>query len=113
MANPMYKTKAWRKLRIAAFERDGYRCQMCGVGVCGGRTHPRSAVGDHKEPHRNDPALFYALSNVQTLCKRCHDSLKQAQEKRGYSREVDPSTGWPIDNNHPANVKSRRWKPKR
>jgi len=27
---------------------------------------------DHIVPHRGDPALFWSLTNVQTLCRACH-----------------------------------------
>jgi len=46
--------------------------------------------------------LFFDYENTQSLCKRCHDSTKQAEEKRGYSIHVDED-GWPVDPNHPAN----------
>ena len=39
-------------------------------------------VADHKRPHRGDPELFWAPTNVQTLCKPCHDRVKQAEECR-------------------------------
>lgn len=71
-----YKLKAWEDLRIEVFVRDSYTCQMCG------RVTGRP-VADHIKPHRGDRDLFFAKSNVQTLCKSpCHDSLKQAQERR-------------------------------
>ena len=109
MAHPFYKTKAWRLLRAAILERDKHRCQWpgCGVGLCGGRKHKRSAVVDHKQPHRGDRSLFFASGNLWSLCKRCHDSPKQALEKRGYSKAIGPD-GWPIDKAHPVNDKDNR-----
>lgn len=32
-----------------------------------------SAVVDHIKPHRGDKTAFYNISNLQALCKRCHD----------------------------------------
>lgn len=40
-------------------------------------------VADHITPHRGDPALFWDRSNLQCLCKTCHDTAKQAEERRG------------------------------
>jgi 5-methylcytosine-specific restriction protein A len=42
-----------------------------------------ATVVDHKVPHRGDLKLFWSRSNWQTLCKQCHDSHKQRQEKSG------------------------------
>ena len=37
-------------------------------------------VVDHIRMHRGDLHLFFDPDNLQTLCKACHDSHKQAQE---------------------------------
>lgn len=72
-----YSTAAWRGLRIVTFERDGFRCRLCG------RVEGRSPmlVCDHIEPHKGDRAKFFNPKNLQTLCKPCHDSEKQRQER--------------------------------
>lgn len=72
-----YKLKAWLDLRVRVFVRDSYRCQMPGCGVVTG-----SPIADHVIPHRGDRALFFDDTNVQTLCKPCHDGRKQAEERR-------------------------------
>ncbi|MGH0001317.1 hypothetical protein ACQU0X_14665 [Pseudovibrio ascidiaceicola] len=61
----------------------------------------RFLVCDHVQPHRGDEYLFY-FGDVQTLCPDHHDIVKQREEQRGYSSQVDES-GWPVDPNHPAN----------
>lgn len=63
-------------------------------------------VVDHIIPHRGDPELFWDESNWQSLCSACHNSVKQAEEKRGYSNAVG-ANGWPIDPKHPANKKEK------
>lgn len=75
-----YKTARWQRLRLAVFYRDGYACQMPGCG----RLEPNTSllVADHKRPHRGIEALFWDEANVQTLCKSCHDSKKQALERQ-------------------------------
>jgi 5-methylcytosine-specific restriction enzyme A len=73
-----YKSTRWSKLRIKVFIRDHFTCQMC--GRIDGNTS--RLVGDHRIPHRGDEAAFFDEANVQTLCKPCHDSDKQRQERR-------------------------------
>lgn len=101
----LYRLPIWRGedgLRAQCLRRDSRLCRMCGI-LCDGKRHtPTSPVADHITPHQGDFALFAALDNLQTLCKRCHDSTKAAQEARGYSGVID-DTGWPIDPAHPAN----------
>ena len=76
-----YSLARWKRLRLKVLLRDVYTCQMPSCG----RLEPDTSqlVADHRLPHRGDPALFWDEGNVQTLCKPCHDSLKQAQERRG------------------------------
>jgi hypothetical protein len=52
--------------------------------------------------HRGNPALFFDPSNLQSLCKACHDGSKQSEERRGYVIGND-ATGRPLDPNHPWN----------
>ena len=65
-------------LRYQVLLRDLFMCQMCG------RTEPDTSrlVADHKVPHRGDEALFWDASNIQCLCKPCHDRVKQAEERQ-------------------------------
>ncbi|WP_454000759.1 HNH endonuclease [Afipia felis] len=72
-----YKTARWRALRLAIFLRDLFTCQKC--GLVEGDTS--KLVCDHKTPHRGDERLFWDEGNLQTLCKRCHNSVKQAEEQ--------------------------------
>ena len=46
----------------------------------------RATVVDHVEPHRGEWARFIDRSNLQSLCKRCHDR-KTAQEQAGKRRK--------------------------
>ena len=74
-----YKLARWARLRERVFLRDAYTCQMTGCGL----VVPRP-IADHITPHRGDPALFWPDSNVQTLCKTCHDGRKQSIERRAH-----------------------------
>ena len=77
-ARKLYNTSRWRRLRLRVFQRDQFTCQMQGCG----RVDPDVSrlVCDHRIPHRGDEKLFWDFSNLQTLCKTCHDSTKQAHE---------------------------------
>ena len=74
-----YDTARWKRLRWSVLLRDLFTCQMCK------RTEGDTSqlVGDHKVPHRGDAVLFWDASNIQCLCKPCHDGRKQAMERRG------------------------------
>ena len=63
---------AWEKARKAYLDRHPYcvRCQAL------------ASVVDHRTPHRGDRALFWDKSNWQRLCRPCHSSKKQRQERR-------------------------------
>lgn len=39
-----------------------------------------ASIVDHIVAHRGDMALFWDQTNWQSLCKPCHDSVKQAEE---------------------------------
>jgi len=57
----------WNKLRFRIFERDRYRCYICGR-YCRGNSHchhiiPVKMGGSHHE------------DNLMTLCSECHEDL--------------------------------------
>lgn len=74
-----YKTARWARLRLDVFLRDLFTCQMPGCGRLEGDTS--QLVCDHIKPHRGDERLFWDKANLQTLCKPCHDRLKQKEEQ--------------------------------
>lgn len=75
-----YYGSDWNSQRNLARERDGYLCQLCGVGEVGKQhdVHHRKAfalfgIENHKEA--ND------LSNLVTLCNSCHSSIEPKRKK--------------------------------
>lgn len=62
----------------------------------------RADTVDHTIRHKGRRDLFFDRRNLQSLCKRCHDTTKQSQERLGYSNEIGPD-GLPIDPRHPFN----------
>ena len=70
--------RKWARVRLVVLERDGWRCRTCGKA---GRLEV-----DHVTPLHEGGAVF-DLSNLQTLCKRCH-FRKSCGERR--KREPSP-----------------------
>ncbi len=72
-----YKTARWQKLRWFVLVRDLFTCRRC--HRIEGTTS--LLVADHVTPHRGDETLFWDDQNLQCLCKTCHDSAKQSEER--------------------------------
>lgn len=89
--SPLYSTARWQRLRLRIIARDGAVCRMCGCLTTTGRADPRSAEVDHRTPHKGNDALFWDESNLQTLCKACHGSVK-ARLERG--NRLEREDGW-------------------
>jgi 5-methylcytosine-specific restriction protein A len=50
-----------------------------------------ASVVDHIQPHKGNVTLFWDATNLQALCKGCHDSAK-AMIERG--DKVPPHASW-------------------
>ncbi|SEB78901.1 HNH endonuclease [Rhodobacter sp. 24-YEA-8] len=74
-----YNTARWKDLRWDVLESALFTCGRC--GHLEGDTS--KLVADHIIPHRGDEGRFWDRSNLQCLCKGCHDRVKQAEERRG------------------------------
>lgn len=74
-----YSTARWQRLRWQVLTEAMFTCAMCGRLVA----DTSKLVADHKVPHRGDEALFWDASNIQCLCKPCHDRVKQREERQG------------------------------
>lgn len=90
----LYNSAAWRQLRAVQLLKQP-KCVICWRQ--GRITEAR--VVDHIKAHRGEPSLFFDPFNLQSLCKHCHDSAKQRQEKSGTLSGCDAS-GMPIDPAH-------------
>jgi 5-methylcytosine-specific restriction enzyme A len=72
-ARGWYHTSQWAAVR---------RRVLAESPLCVSCRRPANTV-DHIEPHRMDESLFWARSNLQTLCASCH-SRKTAREDGGF-----------------------------
>lgn len=64
-----YHSPEWKLIRTTAFRRDNYTC--CDCGTQGGKLE-----ANHKMPRSRFPKLALMLSNIETLCKPCHNKKK-------------------------------------
>ncbi|WP_273823038.1 HNH endonuclease [Pseudomonas asplenii] len=88
---PTVNPDSWRTSKQTAAQRGyGYRWQkarevwlnqhpLCVYCERQGRVTAGTVV-DHIKPHRGNQDLFWDQRNWQTLCKPCHDTVKQAEE---------------------------------
>ena len=76
--------RRWAAVRRAVFDRDGWRCVMCGRA---GRLE-----ADHITPMQREPGQDpYDINGLQALCRACHIE-KTRRENR---RELSPAeTAW-------------------
>jgi len=80
----LYGSKTWYRLRnhqLAAAPLCAY-CEAQGLTVA-------ASIVDHIRPHHGNINLFSDPKNLQSLCKRCHDSHKQRLEKTGRTLGCD------------------------
>ena len=97
-SDKLYCTKRWRQIR----EHQLTQHPLCAWHL---RKSPvqmvRANVVHHIIPHHGDEVLFHN-GPFESLCKHCHDSIAQQDEKYGYSLDIG-ADGWPTDPKHPAN----------
>ncbi len=65
-----YKSKAWKRLRLIALRRDKGKCQECLRNE--NRLVEANTVHHDKEV-RDYPLLALTLSNLESVCKTCHN----------------------------------------
>ena len=81
----LYNSKIWRGMRAYQLAQFPV-CNYCaGLGII-----KTANVADHIKPHRGNEKLFYDPANLQSLCKKCHDSTKHREETIG--REIGCNT---------------------
>jgi 5-methylcytosine-specific restriction enzyme A len=89
-----YQCARWERLRAYQLREH----PLCAICAQQGIVTP-ATIADHVEPHRGDWTEF-VTGKLQSLCKRCHDSIKKMIEARGYSTKIGVD-GWPVDDQHP------------
>ena len=65
----------WAAVRRVVFDRDGWRCVLCGRA---GRLEC-----DHVTPFEREPGQDpYDINGLQTLCRACHIAKTAAENRR-------------------------------
>lgn len=90
----MYSTLQWKRLRLNQLQSSPF-CALC-LQV---EHRTPATVVDHVTPHRGDRALFFDATNLQSLCKTCHDSTKKRFEITGVLIGGN-AAGMPLDRKH-------------
>ena len=73
-----YRGSRWEHLRDAAFRRDKYRCRECARF---GRRSPAERA-HHAWPAEEYPEYQWALWNLVSLCRGCHDMMHDRQTRQ-------------------------------
>ena len=72
----IYATAAWRRLRLAAREAAGGRCQTCDVWCwADGEAH-------HVDPLARGGVSVPRLDDVKWICKKCHFASHHPHHER-------------------------------
>lgn len=75
MSNKDYRqSKEYKEWRMAVFERDGFKCQIC--GQVGGELNAH-----HIKHFKDYPAERFNVDNGITLCSKCHKELHRKERE--------------------------------
>lgn len=66
--NALYHTEEYKEMRRKVLERDGNKCTRCGSK---GSKLNRLQI-NHKKAKATNIELIFDMSNLETLCARCH-----------------------------------------
>ena len=69
--------RRWRRYRLMYLREH----PLCVMHERKGQVREATVV-DHIKPHRNDSKIFWDLSNLQALCKPCHDRKTAKENER-------------------------------
>jgi 5-methylcytosine-specific restriction endonuclease McrA len=91
MTKRLYNTVKWRNARLIHLKKNPI-CVYCEQE---GRI-TQATVVDHIIPHKNNLKLFWDRDNWQSLCHKCHASIKQRIENNK-DVPVTGLNGWSIE----------------
>lgn len=93
-------TRAWRKLRLAVLNRDGWTCRIVGTGgqPCGRKLRPRDPDPNHRATVEHLDPIAYGgplLAPMDRLVAACatHNSAGGAAMTNA-TRGTEPDRGW-------------------
>ena len=62
--------RSWARARRACFERDSYRCALCGLAA---------RLEAHHVKALEDGGAAFELTNLRAVCRGCHIALHMAE----------------------------------
>jgi 5-methylcytosine-specific restriction endonuclease McrA len=84
VADPVYNTLVWRRVRLEVLNRDGWRCRVGGPRCTGS-----ASLVDHIVPWRQGGS-WYDKQNLRASCRSCNTSRAYA----GFETRRNPSREW-------------------
>lgn len=69
-------TRRWQAVREMVMQRDGYTCQPC---LREGRIAVRATDADHIIPRKVAPERTYDLTNIEAICRACHNAKTRSE----------------------------------
>jgi hypothetical protein len=70
--NVLYHSKEWKLMRELVLTRDGNKCVRCGAE----NSWKNALQVEHVLSKAYHPELAFEMSNLMTLCNRCHKKTK-------------------------------------
>ena len=74
-ADPFYRGRAWKQIRIHVLQRDCYLCQVC-------RRRWANTV-HHVLPRKDYPEKALDPDNLEAICQSCHNQEHPEKGRRG------------------------------
>lgn len=90
----IYNCHRWRKLRLQILIRDGWRCQLCGVGLYRAKNGKRgNAAVDHITPLSQGGAP-YDPANLRAICQADNTALSNRKLPKVIERRYPVRRAW-------------------
>lgn len=91
-SNPFYHRVAWKRVRLAALQRDRWMCRDCMARFEAGYGFKpnRATMVHHVIPLEERPDLGLDLDNLVSLCDECHNR-RHPEKGQGAAKPEKPA----------------------
>lgn len=73
----LHNSPEYQKWRMAVYQRDYFKCQICGQG----QSRSNKLHAHHIKPKKTNPELVLDVNNGQTLCAKCHTNVHSGRHR--------------------------------
>ena len=88
--NGFYHTRQWKDKRLQILKRDHYACQVCKrLGK-----YKRGNIVHHRKHLKDAPELALTDSNLETICRECHEKMHPDNPFYRNKHRVDKDERW-------------------